>query len=162
MIRQLRIDDRLVHGEVVALWVSNLGVNTIVIADDEYASNTINAMTANLVKTKHVNLYLKTISEALDYINDASHEKEKIFVVCANAQNALALVKGCKNITEVNVGAMRHAPGKKQINLKVFADEQDIKDLSEIAESGCEIFQQTKPEQKRVSLHEMINKFNQG
>lgn len=58
MIRQLRIDDRLVHGEVVALWVSNLGVNTIVIADDAYASNPINAMTANLVKPKGVNLYL--------------------------------------------------------------------------------------------------------
>lgn len=158
MIRQLRIDDRLVHGEVVALWVSNLGVNTIVIADDAYASNPINAMTANLVKPKNVNLYLKKISEALDYINDPSHEKEKIFVVCANAQNALTLVKGCENITEVNVGAMRHSSGKKQINLKVFVDDQDMKDLSEIANLGRDIFQQTKPDQKRVTLQEMLNK----
>ncbi len=158
MIRQLRIDDRLVHGEVVALWVSNLGVNTIVIADDAYASNPINAMTANLVKPKNVNLYLKKISEALDYINDPSHEKEKIFVVCANAQNALTLVKGCENITEVNVGAMRHSSGKKQINLKVFVDDQDMKDLSEIANLGRVIFQQTKPDQKRVTLQEMLNK----
>jgi mannose/fructose/N-acetylgalactosamine-specific phosphotransferase system component IIB len=158
MIRQLRIDDRLVHGEVVALWVSNLGVNTIVIADDAYASNPINAMTANLVKPKGVNLYLKKISEALDYINDPSHEKEKIFVVCANAQNALTLVKGCEKITEVNVGAMRHSPGKKQVNLKVFVDEQDMKDLSEIANLGRVIFQQTKPDQKRVTLQEMLNK----
>ena len=158
MIRQLRIDDRLVHGEVVALWVSNLGVNTIVIADDAYASNPINAMTANLVKPKGVNLYLKKISEALDYINDPSHEKEKIFVVCANAQNALTLVKGCEKITEVNVGAMCHSPGKKQVNLKVFVDEQDMKDLSEIANLGRVIFQQTKPDQKRVTLQEMLNK----
>ena len=158
MIRQLRIDDRLVHGEVVALWVSNLGVNTIVIADDAYASNPINAMTANLVKPKNVNLYLKKISEALDYINDPSHEKEKIFVVCANAQNALTLVKGCENITEVNVGAMRHSSGKKQINLKVFVDDQDMKDLSEIANLGRVIFQQTKPDQKRVTLQEKLNK----
>lgn len=158
MIRQLRIDDRLVHGEVVTLWVSNLGVNTVIIADDEYASNPINVMTANLVKPKNVNLHLKRIAEALDYINDAAHEKEKIFVVCGNAQNALALVKGCENIAEVNVGAMRHAPGKKQVNLKVFVDAQDMKDLSEIADLGRVIFQQTKPDQKRVTLQEMLNK----
>lgn len=158
MIRQLRIDDRLVHGEVVALWVSNLGVNTIVIADDEYASNPINVMTANLVKPKNVNLHLFKISEALAYINDPSHEKEKIFVVCANAQNALTLVKGCEAITEVNVGAMRHAPGKNQVNLKVFVDDQDIKDLTEISNLGRVIFQQTKPDQKRVTLQEIVNK----
>lgn len=105
-----------------------------------------------------MNLYLKKISEALDYINDPSHEKEKIFVVCANAQNALTLVKGCENITEVNVGAMRHSSGKKQINLKVFVDDQDMKDLSEIANLGRVIFQQTKPDQKRVTLQEMLNK----
>lgn len=158
MIRQLRIDDRLVHGEVVTLWVSNLGVNTVIIADDAYASNPINAMTANLVKPKNVNLHLKKISEALDYINDEAHEKEKIFVVCGNAQSALALVQGCDKITEVNVGAMRHADGKKQVNLKVFVDEQDMKDLCEIDRLGRVIFQQTKPDHKRVTLQEMLNK----
>lgn len=158
MIRQLRIDDRLVHGEVVTLWVSNLGVNTVIIADDAYASNPINAMTANLVKPKNVNLHLKKISEALDYINDEAHEKEKIFVVCGNAQSALMLVQGCDKITEVNVGAMRHADGKKQVNLKVFVDEQDMKDLCEIDRLGRVIFQQTKPDHKRVTLQEMLNK----
>lgn len=158
MIRQLRIDDRLVHGEVVTLWVSNLGVNTVIIADDAYASNPINAMTANLVKPKNVNLHLKKISEALDYINDEAHEKEKIFVVCGNAQNALMLVQGCDKITEVNVGAMRHADGKKQVNLKVFVDEQDMKNLCEIDRLGRVIFQQTKPDHKRVTLQEMLNK----
>lgn len=158
MIRQLRIDDRLVHGEVVTLWVSNLGVNTVIIADDAYASNPINAMTANLVKPKNVNLHLKKISEALDYINDEAHEKEKIFVVCGNAQSALMLVQGCDKITEVNVGAIRHADGKKQVNLKVFVDEQDMKDLCEIDRLGRVIFQQTKPDHKRVTLQEMLNK----
>lgn len=158
MIRQLRIDDRLVHGEVVVLWVSNLGVNTIIIADDEYASNPINAMTANLIKPKNVNLHLKKIVDALDYINDPSHEKEKIFVVCGNAQNALKLVEGCEGITEVNVGAMRHSPGKQQVNLKVFVDHQDVEDLKKIASLGRVIYQQTKPDQKRVTLQEILDK----
>ena len=40
----------------------------------------------------------------------------------------------------------------------MFVDEQDMKDLSEIANLGRVIFQQTKPDQKRVTLQEMLNK----
>ena len=36
MITQLRIDDRLFHGEIIVLWVPSLKVNSVVVADDEY------------------------------------------------------------------------------------------------------------------------------
>ena len=158
MIRQLRIDDRLVHGEVVTMWVSNLGVDTIVIANDAYATNPIMQMTANLVKPKNVNMHMIKVSDAINFCNDPSHEKEKVFVVCGNVQDALQLVEGSENITEINVGAVRHAEGKKQVNLKVFLDDKDVEDLEKMHSLGRTIFQQTKPDSGRVSLQEMLNK----
>lgn len=158
MIRQLRIDDRLVHGEVVTLWVSNLGADCIVIANDMYATNPMMKMTATLVKPKNVAMEILTINDAINYCNTKRETKDKVFVVCGNVQDALKLVEGCDGITEINVGAVRHSEGKKQVNLKVFLDDKDVEDLNTMKNLGRTIFQQTKPDQGRVSLQEMLNK----
>jgi mannose/fructose/N-acetylgalactosamine-specific phosphotransferase system component IIB len=61
MITQLRIDDRLFHGEIIVLWVPSLKVNSVVVADDEYASNQLNIVTAQLSKPKYVKLNILKI-----------------------------------------------------------------------------------------------------
>lgn len=157
MIKQLRIDDRLIHGEVVVLWLTHTGADTVVVADDMHANNPMLVMTLNLAKPKGVNMHVLTIDNAINYVNDAAHEKEKIFVVCANAQNARKLVEGSPSIEEVNIGAMRSAPGKKQVNLKVFVDDKDIEDLEAIEALNRTIYQQTKPDQKRLSLKDIVS-----
>ncbi|MFV0479398.1 MAG: PTS sugar transporter subunit IIB [Anaerorhabdus sp.] len=158
MIKQLRIDDRLIHGEVVVLWLNHTSADTVVVADDEHATNPMLTMTLNLAKPKGVAMHVLTVDDAIKYLNDGTHDNEKIFVVCNNAQKALKLSQNCEMIQEVNVGAMRAAAGKKQVNLKVFLDDQDLKDLLEIENLGKVIYQQTKPDQKRVSLKEIAAK----
>ncbi|SJZ38294.1 PTS sugar transporter subunit IIB [Anaerorhabdus furcosa] len=158
MIKQLRIDDRLIHGEVVVLWLSHTGADTVIVADDQHATNPMLTMTLNLAKPKGVTMHVLTLEDTIKYVNDGSHDVEKIFIVCANAQNALKLVQGCEAIHEVNIGAMRSSNGKKQVTLKVFVDQKDVEDLKEIEKLDRTIYQQTKPDQKRVSLKEIASK----
>ncbi|MBE6103856.1 MAG: PTS sugar transporter subunit IIB [Erysipelotrichaceae bacterium] len=158
MITQLRIDDRLFHGEIIVLWVPSLKVNSVVVADDEYASNQLNIVTAQLSKPKYVNLNILKIDDAVKYLQDPAHAREKILVTCRDAQNALNLCRLVPEIPEVNAACMRHAEGKKQIQKKVFVDQQDIADLKEIANMGKRVLQQSVPADAPMSLETMVKK----
>ena len=102
MITQLRIDDRLFHGEIIVLWVPSLKVNSVVVADDAYASNKLNIVTANLSKPKYIKLNILSIEDAIKYVNDPEHQKEKILVTCYDPQNALKICNAVPDIPEVN------------------------------------------------------------
>ena len=158
MIKQLRIDDRLFHGEIVALWISTLGVDSVVVADDVYASNQMNIMTAQLSKPKFLKLNILTMEKAIAYLQDPAHAREKILVTCANAQNALALCKAVEGIPEVNAACMRFSEGKVQVGLKAFVDQKDLDDLQEIENMGKSVISHTVPANPRSTLADMIKK----
>lgn len=158
MIVQLRIDDRLFHGEIIVLWVPSLKVNSVVVADDVYASNKLNIVTANLSKPKYVKLNILPIAEAVKYVTDPEHQREKILITCANAQSALKLCQEIPDIPEVNAACMRFSEGKKQIEKKVFVDQQDIADLLEIEKMGKRVLQQSVPADSPMSLATMVKK----
>ena len=158
MITQLRIDDRLFHGEIIVLWVPSLKVNTVVVADDAYASNKLNIVTANLSKPKYIKLNILSIEDAIKYVSDPEHQKEKILVTCYDPQNALKICNAVPDIPEVNAACMRYSEGKKQIEKKVFVDQKDIEDLIEIEKMGKKVFQQSVPADSPMSLATMIKK----
>ena len=158
MIRQMRIDNRLIHGEIVALWIPNLGADTLVIADTAYASNQIMKMSALLAKPKNCDFEILTIDDAISFLSDPANEKRKILVICGTTDNALTLVKNCEDIKDVNVGGAAHAEGKKQVSMRVYLDEKDVENLKEINGLGRNVFQQTKPDEKAMSFNEMLGK----
>lgn len=158
MIVQLRIDDRLFHGEIIVLWVPSLKVNSVVVADDAYASNPLNIVTANLSKPKYVKLNILSIEDAVKYVQDPEHQKEKILITCADAENALKLCQAIPEIPEVNAACMRFSEGKKQIQRKVFVDQQDIAILQEIHAMGKNVLQQSVPADAPMSLETMVKK----
>lgn len=162
MIKQLRIDDRLVHGEIVALWIPRLGVDTVVVANDTYANNPMLSMTLTLAKPRGCDMPVLTVDNAIAFLNDPAHEREKILVVCNCLQDAEKLVSACEEIKEVNVGAVRSAPGKKQVDLKVFLDEDDIRIIQELEAKGRTIYQQTKPDMKQRSASDVVAKWSKG
>jgi len=70
----------------------------------------------------------------------------------------LNLCRLVPEIPEVNAACMRHAEGKKQIQKKVFVDQQDIADLKEIANMGKRVLQQSVPADAPMSLETMVKK----
>jgi Phosphotransferase system, mannose/fructose/N-acetylgalactosamine-specific component IIB len=158
MIKQMRIDNRLIHGEIVALWIPSLGADTLVIADTAYASNQIMKMSALLAKPKNCDFEIRTVEDAISFLNDPANDKRKILVICGTTDNALALVKNCDGIQDVNVGGLTHAEGTKQVSMRVYLNENDVENLKEIDSLGKTIFQQTRPDEKAMSFNEMLGK----
>ncbi len=157
MIKLLRVDDRLIHGQVAVSWTSFLGADTIVVANDKAVNDKLMQMAFNMAKPPQAVLSIKSLDGAVAVLNNPKHAGRSIFVVAASLPDALYLAERCSEISSVCLGGIRKAAGKKKIDMQVYMDEADMSSMKKLQDMGKEIYLQAVPTQKRMSVEE-INK----
>lgn len=118
-----RIDERLVHGQG-QLWVKSLGVNTVIIANDEAAQD---AMAQTLMKTvipKDIAMRFLPIQKVIDVIHKAN-PAQTIFMIVKDCKDALRLVEGGVPLKEINLGNIHNAEGKEKVTRSIFLGKED-------------------------------------
>lgn len=117
MIVQLRIDDRLIHGQVALVWSKELNTPGILVANDQAATNDTVKMTLKMACPPGIKLLVKTVEDAIRVANDPRGKDMRIFALTRNVRDALALVRGCPtNVREVNLanaGKFDAKPGEQ-------------------------------------------------
>lgn len=160
MIKLLRIDDRLIHGQVAVYMVKATSADTIVVASDQHANNAILKMSLNVGKPAGCKMEIMTIVNTISYLNDSTNDKKNILVVTGSCDSALNLCQNCKGIEKVNLGGQRYAENKTSITNQIFIDENDLNDLMQIAELGIDVYAQDTPSKEKISVKGIKAKFN--
>lgn len=117
MIVQLRIDDRLIHGQVAMVWSKELNTPRIIVANNDAAANETVQMTLKMATPVGIKTIVKDLDGAIALINNPKSKDMRIFGLTKTVKEALYLVKACKdNICEVNLantGSYVNEPGPK-------------------------------------------------
>ena len=101
MIKHLRIDNRLIHGQVAVSWMSYIESKSIIVCNDAVSRDPIQKMTLPLAaQGRDVKVF--SIDDTIKYANE--HPDEKIFIICKFPSDALALLKAEIPIETINVG----------------------------------------------------------
>lgn len=66
-IKLIRVDDRLVHAQILLIWLKNLNINTILLVDDQVAGNAFLSEIFKLAMPSHISLHIRSVEAALDY-----------------------------------------------------------------------------------------------
>ena len=160
MIKLLRVDDRLIHGQVAVSWTSYLGADTIVVANDKAITDKLMQMAFNMAKPPQAVLSIKSLDGAVAVINNPKHAARTIFVVTASVEDARYLMGKCPSITNLCVGGVRQAPGKKMVERQVYLDGRDMKGLEEIHAMGKDVYLQAVPTDKKLSYEDIVKEYN--
>lgn len=160
MIKLLRADDRLIHGQVAVSWTSYLGADAIVVANDQAVTDKLMQMAFNMARPPQAVLSIKSLDGAVAVINNPKHESRTIFVVTASMEDALYLMESCPSILRLCVGGLRQAPGKRMVERQVYLDEKDMDALGKIHAMGREICLQAVPTEKKLSYEDIIKEYN--
>ncbi len=160
MIKLLRVDDRLIHGQVAVSWTSFLSADTIVVANDKAIDDKMMQMAFNMAKPPQVTLSIKSLKGAAAVINNPKHEEKTIFVVTASAEDAFYLADNCQSITNVCLGGIRQASGKKMIERQVYLDDEDIQAIKKIHELGRNVYLQAVPTEKKLTFEDVMKEYN--
>jgi len=104
MVLQLRIDERLAHGQVCAGWIKFLGATHFIVANDEVANDPFQKQVMGLGIPGDVKSIFSTVEKTIWMLNDPRSQSLKIFIVVKTPGDALKIVEGAKGIKEVNIG----------------------------------------------------------
>ena len=144
-----RIDNRLIHGQVVCNWAGTVGANLIVVVDDETANSETEK---NIMKLAASSLGFDsrffTVQHTIDVIEKANAD-QKIFLVCKTPETLRKLIEGGVEIKKVNIGNMHFSEGKKKISDKVYVNDKEMDDLNFIKSKVDEIYIQDTPDFKK-------------
>ncbi len=156
MIKLVRIDDRLVHGQVAFTWVPALGVDCLLVANDKVAKDEFQKMALNLAKPANAKLLIKSIADAITYLNDDKSKNLKVLVIINSVKDAAAIANGVSEIKSINFGGIRGKEGSRLISKAIAVTEDDIAIIKELVAKGIELEVRQVPTDSKQLVGQLI------
>ena len=161
MIKLLRIDQRLVHGQVATYWVRSTEADTMVVINDKAATDSMTKMSLKLGKPAGVRFEILTLKDGIDYINSPSNKKRKILIIVGNCKDGREVCENSPEVADVNIGGIHYEEGRVSITNQVFLTQEDLDELDKMEAYGKNVFLQSIPNEQKIYLkevHEIYNK----
>lgn len=152
----VRIDDRLVHGQVVIGWGNVLHPDRILLCNDQIAGSQWERELYSGGATEEVAVEVLTVQETAQSLADNRFDDERLFLLVESPREVLELLDRGVPITTVNVGGMHHRPGKQQVAPYLFVDEQDRSWFQELHARRVELVAQDVPTGKKLDLAKLL------
>ena len=158
MIIQIRVDDRLIHGQIAVVWSKQFGTPHMVVANDKAANNEVQQMTLKMATPNGVKVLIRSVDEAIKVFNNPKSKDVKMFVLTNSIVDALKIAKNCEveSINVANVGRFDPADKKTQINADVGCTKEELEALKEVANLDIETIHWVIPTNPKISIKKLI------
>ena len=127
MIVMSRIDERLLHGQLVLAWLKYYPVDEAIVVDDESAHDPLKKMLLEMAVSGQVAVTVVDQEEALSAIEKA--ERKRVFLLAADPSVFLHLLEKGIVIPSINIGGIYGKPDRTQLYKTVFITDQIKKDI---------------------------------
>ena len=145
-----RIDDRLIHGQVVTAWIKQYPINKILIIDDELSQNRLMERIYKAAAPMGVEVLIQSVSEAREFLKEEPVKGENFLILVKVPEIIESLLK------EGILGGMGAKNGRKTFNRNVSASGEEVECFKRIVEGGVEIFYQLVPNDKAVNIRSLF------
>ncbi|MCY1713400.1 PTS sugar transporter subunit IIB [Caproiciproducens galactitolivorans] len=156
MIKLLRVDHRLIHGQVVFSWTSFLQADCILVACDAVVNDEIRKTTMKLSKPNGVKLVIKGIDASAEAINSGKTDPYKLFIVVESIADAEKLTAKCPQIKEVNLGGVKKTDDRKRLSAAVYANDEEIELIKKMISRDINIEIRQTPSDKVIKAEKVI------
>ena len=150
MIELLRVDNRLIHGQVVESWLPELRVRRVLVADDEAAQSPLVRAAMGLAVPADIEVVIQPL-QGMDFAALAADGVKSLLLVREVGGAVTALERGLPAVT-VQLGNVHFVSGRKQLTPSVFLSPSELAQLKMLAERGCTIEARAVPGEKPLTL----------
>jgi len=152
-INLVRVDDRLIHGQIMQVWSKGKGTNAIFVIDNETAADDfMKEIYESTQSTGSMKIKVFSASELIDEWNKNQFGDYKLILLFKKISEVKAVVEGGVPITELDMGNVSKKRGTTQVIPTVHLSENDWNDLKAISAAGVEVFFQNIPANQKVSM----------
>lgn len=155
-IKHIRIDDRLIHGQVATMWTNKLGVSRIMVINDEVAKNDIQKSVLRMAAPSNVSTSLISKEVAFNNIQNGKYKGQNVLIIVKTPTDLLELVNKGLDIKKINVGNMSSKNNTEVIRPSISVTPEEKLAFKELIDKGIEITAIMTPDDSKVLLKDYL------
>jgi mannose/fructose/N-acetylgalactosamine-specific phosphotransferase system component IIB len=155
-IHLYRIDDRLIHGQVVVGWGQPLNIRLLILVDDFVAASDWEKELYRMAVPPEMEVRFADVPSAIREHAKYAADPRPGLILTGDIDSMLRLVKGVKAIGSVNLGGIHHRAGRAEKLRYIFLTADEEAQLKELEASGVEVTAQDVPSARAVPLPEVL------
>lgn len=158
MIKMLRIDERLIHGQVAVVWSKAMSITHILVANDDVVKNDLQVSSMKMAVPDDIKFLARTLDDSIKILNNPKAKNLAMMVVVRNFKDALIIAQSVSDIELINVGNYgllpinQHNKPQKQIDDTIKVDEDDLNYIKQIADLDFPFVSQLTPDSSKKNF----------
>ncbi|NLC72046.1 MAG: PTS sugar transporter subunit IIB [Desulfuromonadaceae bacterium] len=152
-----RIDDRLIHGQILEVWVPFLNVDCIVVANDEVAAAGLRQNIMRAAVPRGTQVFFEKVAGLKKFFSSQELIHRRILVLFSRSADALEAVRLGLSIPEVNLGNLHAEGAVDRVSCTVWLYPEDVDNLNAMEKAGVEVVSQCVPSDRKESWRQLIH-----
>ena len=152
MITMVRVDNRLIHGQVVSTWIPFVKADKVVVIDDEAAGSPL--VRAAMTMALPPDLDAEIVPRGGSDLTALAQSPDRALVLVRDVATAEQVLEEVA-VPHLNLGNVHYVEGRKAVSPSVFLSEEEVAALERIAARGVEVEARAVPTDHRVGLEEL-------
>jgi mannose/fructose/N-acetylgalactosamine-specific phosphotransferase system component IIB len=151
-----RIDDRLIHGQVVIGWGRPLGIDLIILVDDQVAGSPWEQELYRMAVEPDIEVRFVSVPQATAQMGDWQANGRRGLVLTGDLETMAALHTANPEVVHrINLGGIHHRPGRRERLPFIYLTDQELRTLTTLEKGGAVITAQDLPTTPPVALRSL-------
>lgn len=160
MANYIRVDDRLIHGQVIAKWAGYYNVKNIIAIDEKTASNPVLQSIMKMAVPKNYSCHICSMKDGIEIIQKLSKTADSNLIIVRFPHLLRELLSNIKSFESVNIGNVSKKEGVSyEISNNIYFTEEDLKVVDELYREGVKITFKTLPDSQGLNWEKERKRF---
>ena len=159
-IELIRVDFRMIHGQVIVKWLKKTGANKIIAINDAIAFDPFLADIYRMAAPSGVTIETMTRDDAIQYLTVDHGGNEKLLILLKSVEDAYYCYKHGMPMVHLQIGGLGAGPNRINVFGAVTLDNADAKLLKEMQDGGVDVYFHLVPDESKGDLDKILSKYN--
>ncbi|MBC8587084.1 PTS sugar transporter subunit IIB [Paratissierella segnis] len=161
-IELIRVDFRMIHGQVMVKWLKATGAQIIAAVNDDIANDPFLADIYGMAAPSNVDIKVFTKDKVIDYFNNNNSDNSKVLVLFKNVKDAHYCYEKGFPMEHLQIGGLGSGPDRINVHGPITLNAEDAKLLKDMNDKGVKIEFQQVPDDSKASLDKILKKYDFG
>lgn len=157
----IRLDERLIHGQIATAWCKSLCSDTLLVIDNSAAADEFITKTLYMAAPLNMKTFVMNVEDALNVLNDPRCRQRHIFIVMRHINEFLEVIGRIADIKEINIGNYgRMIPSEKpriSYTSNLFLNEDEAAELKRVLAFSIPCYMQMTPSVAKTELGKILD-----
>lgn len=157
----MRVDDRLIHGQIITRWIDYAEAKRILVVDDKAAGDSIQQMLLKLAVPSGIKLEILSKEDGIKRIQTDTNN-DNVLLLMRNPEEARQFLKMGFEIKTINIGNISNSKsetGRKKVLDYIYLEERDAAAMRELLKMGIQLDVRAIPTERPKDGAELLKKY---